>query len=703
MLCKRKPSSEDHFTCLAPEEDVPTDLVRLWVCRAVLGSAFNMVIGHGLKEADSRNSDVAEVRTFLGLPSNPPVSSDEVTIERKRLIALQKKLEKMNDLESGTMYRNLAMLGRRIGFSPLDQRIIAFRASFRLNASLHALLDGVMSNWSVMKLHRTMAEMLAVPFRQIVEALSDSSPLQCSGIIAVHSGVQGLFSEKSGLYYGLIDALIKPHRSLNAMLNCMVSLARPSSLSVDDFPHLQCEVDLAIRFLRALAKTRDRGCNILLYGPPGTGKTELVGAITVALGWSLYDVSSIKRDEVEITAVDRMHRLKVAQNIFQHSRKSAVLFDEIDNAVSEHGSMETKHLIIAIMEETRVPTFWITNHPRKLDDAFKRRFDLVISVDIPPQSVKTRILEKACSGIEVDAEWVQQQAAIQHLTPALITRIADVSRLSCGNDADEFSASFNVLRDQHLKVQGRSVPAGNVTLTMAYDLSSVNASLNVGDMVGSLATVGEARCLFHGLPGSGKTAFAHEMARMIDRPIHQVIGSDLVSPMVGVTEQNIAKAFRRAVDDGAVLLIDEADSFLQSRDQARYSWEVTAVNEFLQQLERFHGVLVCTTNFIDTLDPAAMRRFDAKVEFSALRKEQSLKLFESLCALLGIALDSEALSEAGQRLARLDTITPGDFATVARLVRLSPSRNHSAGVLQALADEQRYKRKSNQRPIGFLH
>ena len=702
MLRKRSKPTDDHVPCADSADDVPADLIRLWVCRAALGSAFNAVLGRGLTDADSRNGDLAEVRALLGLPSSPPETANEVDEEREQLIGLQSQLEQRDDLQNYTMFRNLAMLGRRIGLSPLDQRIIALRASFRLNTALHALLEGMKSNWSVMSLQRALAEMLAVPLRRISDALAETSPLQSSGILMVHKGVQRLFSEKSGVCYGLIDTLIKPHRSIDAMLSCMVSPARPASLSVKDFPHLQYEVDLVLRFLRALAKTKNRGSNILLYGPPGTGKTELVGAITNALGWSLYDVCSTQRNEVEVTAVDRMHRLKVAQYFFQRSRKSAVLFDEIDNAVSEHAGLETRHLIISIMEETRVPTFWITNHPKRLDEAFKRRFDLVISVDSPPQSVKARILEKACCGIAVEPEWLRQQAAIPHLTPALITRIAGVCRLSSGNDGREFASSFSLLRDQHLKVQGRSVPASNEKLTMTYDLSTVNASLDVGEMAGSLSALGEARCLFHGLPGSGKTAFAHEMARMIDRPIHQVIGSDLVSPMVGVTEQNIARAFRRATDDGAVLLIDEADSFLQSREQARYSWEVTAVNEFLQQLERFHGVLVCTTNFIDTLDPAAMRRFDAKVEFCALRKEQSMKLYESLCSLLGIALDAGSLAEAGQRLARLDTITPGDFATVARLIRLSPSRSHRDGVLQALADEQRYKRKTNERPIGFL-
>src|SRR3546814_2838928 len=55
---------------------------------------------------------------------------------------------------------------------------------------------------------------------------------------------------------------------------------------------------------------------------------------------------------------------------------------------------------------------------------------------------------------------------------------------------------------------------------------------------------------------------------------------------VGMTEQNLAGAFERAQQEDAVLLLDEVDSFLQDRRKARQSWEVTAVNEMLTQMER---------------------------------------------------------------------------------------------------------------------
>ena len=75
---------------------------------------------------------------------------------------------------------------------------------------------------------------------------------------------------------------------------------------------------------------------------------------------------------------------------------------------------------------------------------------------------------------------------------------------------------------------------------------------------------------------------------------------------VGQAEKNIARAFRDAEDDGAVLLIDEVDSFLQDRRGAQRSWEVTQVNEMLTQMESFAGVFIASTNLIDGLDPESI-------------------------------------------------------------------------------------------------
>ena len=92
---------------------------------------------------------------------------------------------------------------------------------------------------------------------------------------------------------------------------------------------------------------------------------------------------------------------------------------------------------------------------------------------------------------------------------------------------------------------------------------------------------------------------------------------------VGGSEKNIAKAFKDAVDDKALLLIDEVDSFLQNRQGASRSWEVTSVNEMLTQMEQFPGIFIASTNMMHGLDQAALRRFDLKVRFDYLLPEQA--------------------------------------------------------------------------------
>src|SRR5690606_41138815 len=103
-----------------------------------------------------------------------------------------------------------------------------------------------------------------------------------------------------------------------------------------------------------------------------------------------------------------------------------------------------------------------------------------------------------------------------------------------------------------------------------------------------------------------------------ERRLHVRRGSDLLTPYRGRTEQNLAAAFREARHDRAVLMIDEVDSFLRDRREARHSWEVTGVNEMLTQMETFSGIFIACTNLVAGLDTAAPRRLDIKVRMDYL-------------------------------------------------------------------------------------
>jgi SpoVK/Ycf46/Vps4 family AAA+-type ATPase len=145
--------------------------------------------------------------------------------------------------------------------------------------------------------------------------------------------------------------------------------------------------------------------------------------------------------------------------------------------------------------------------------------------------------------------------------------------------------------------------------------------------------------------------------------------SDLLSMWVGEAEKNIARAFRQAEREGAVLLIDEVDSFLQDRREAAHSWEATLVNEMLTQMESFSGVFIASTNLMRGLDQAALRRFDLKVKFDFLTAGQACELLRRHCVELAVTPPQQ---DQLARLARLQNLAAGDFAAVARQNRFRP-------------------------------
>jgi SpoVK/Ycf46/Vps4 family AAA+-type ATPase len=166
---------------------------------------------------------------------------------------------------------------------------------------------------------------------------------------------------------------------------------------------------------------------------------------------------------------------------------------------------------------------------------------------------------------------------------------------------------------------------------------------------------------------------------------------------VGQTERNIAAAFEEARQDGSILLFDEADSFLRDRSGAIQSWEVTEVNEFLQQLESFPGIVACTTNLWRDIDEAALRRFVFKLELLFPTAAQSAALFR--------AFFPEAFEAAGETavlaaMRELPSLTPGDFAAVARRVRAVRGSRDLDRLVSMLAAEVGVKRQTP-RAVGF--
>ncbi len=173
-----------------------------------------------------------------------------------------------------------------------------------------------------------------------------------------------------------------------------------------------------------------------------------------------------------------------------------------------------------------------------------------------------------------------------------------------------------------------------------------------------------------------------------------------MSKYVGETEQNMAAMFREAETENAILLLDEADSFLQDRRSAQRNHEVSEVNEMLQGMERFRGIFICTTNLMDRIDQAALRRFTFKIQFKPLTQAQRQALFiTEACAGDAMAMPAELAS----RLASLDQLCLGDFAAVKRQAAILDIQMQPAEFLEHLEAEHRIKPEVREsRSMGFM-
>jgi len=148
------------------------------------------------------------------------------------------------------------------------------------------------------------------------------------------------------------------------------------------------------------------------------------------------------------------------------------------------------------------------------------------------------------------------------------------------------------------------------------------------------------------------------LTEYLARPLLVKRASDILSPWVGVAEQNVGELFREAEETGSILLIDEADSFFYSRESAVRSWERTLVNEFLTRMEEFTGILVCITNLPSVLDKAVSRRFHEIVEFRPLSLDGIPLLLSRYYP--DMRFSEEQLFELYTR----GTLTPGDFGSL---------------------------------------
>lgn len=664
---------------------------------------IRIILQHdGLRKNFGQHSWDEDVALPLGLPEKLRDEPDMQQIVRTLLEARWQEIRHKEDDETSFFVqaeKNIDFITARLSFNETEIALFRLAVYLRGEKALREIFDRYnMRDFN--RCNHFIADFLDLSPNNVFCALKNNSKLYLYEFIE-----RGGYCHKVEDYLKWGDALefeqfMHDPLTEQSWLSTCAAASAPPSLQWDDFSHITFLRDSALRYLQHMRDSGQPGANILIYGKPGTGKSEFAALLAEKAAVHPYTVLSQDEDGDCIDGEARLVKFRVAQTLLA-AQRSLLIFDEVEDVFASSAFQRSvagshKAWINDFLSNNPVPTIWISNDVSCMDRAAIRRFDLVIEMPDLPREKKARLLETASAG-RLSADYVQHFSRQPQLLPAVIERGLKVASIVCDDNSDFGGQALHIF-NQTLQAQRHKTIGKLPAAKAAYSLQWVNCDSDLAAISAGLIARPQGRICCYGAPGTGKSAWAQWIAEQAGLPVSLCKGSDLLDKYVGGTEENIAAAFRRADTLGEALIIDEADSFLFARQGADRSWERSMVNEMLTQIEQFDGLLVISTNLMDELDPAVLRRFDLKLKFDWLTAGQAAALAAEHLLLLHLP-PLDAAQQA--RLQQFTSLAPGDFAAIARRHCFAPFTN-AAEWLQALMEECQLKAPHLQkRRIGF--
>ncbi|HKL85550.1 MAG TPA: AAA family ATPase [Treponemataceae bacterium] len=429
--------------------------------------------------------------------------------------------------------------------------------------------------------------------------------------------------------------------------------------------------------------------HILLYGKEGSGKTEFAKALAQQTEKKLYKYHQGKQSHEYHDDLFNLSLITTSTD----SDNAIILIDEADDLLSTSpsgffsflgtGAKSSKSRLNDILDNAKCSIIWIVNRVQQIDASTRRRFSFSVEFkSLAPSAIQNLAREYLSdlnisetlkeSIVSLSGNYGLPASSIRYLHDTISAILEQQDSLNPDTD-DLILARVRLLFESNtrlltgtlpLRIQtgpSYSIDALNITVAPERIIGAVKRAL---ERIENIALDGDVsikkglRFLFHGDSGTGKTELARHIAAELGKPLLIKRASDILSPWVGVAEQNVASVFLEAEESNSILLIDEADSFFYNREKATRSWERTLVNEFLTRMEEFEGILICTTNAPDVLDKAVSRRFHEIVEFQSLTTDG----IETLLARYypDLTFTENHLLD----LFMQGTLTPGDFGSL---------------------------------------
>ncbi|GBQ13182.1 ATPase AAA [Komagataeibacter rhaeticus DSM 16663] len=655
-------------------------------------------IHRGSRDAGALVRCVVQAQPDLGLPDkdlpasprhdgeNPPTAT-----EWKRLGHALEEVRLQHASDRGYVDTWLEELTQATGLGRVASEVLGLAMCYRLNGHFEQLWDDLCENRSrgpflcedIPLLHLLLGQ----EEEAIATALAPDGQLRMSGLMTV---------DEDGDITLLPRLMALMNRRANVVgdiRSLLLGQPRDATLPWEAFAHLGQQAEIAAKLVKAAIAQHATGINILLYGPPGTGKTEFAATLARHIGATLYPVGEADSAGDEPSRHERLADLRCSTRLLRNT-DSILLFDEAEDlftaSLFDPPQSYSRVFFHRLLEQGGTPVIWTANDLDTLGPAIARRMALCIEVRQPGIGVRTRLWQDMAreEKVALAATDAADLARAIPAAPAIFRNALRSTHLAGGDSAMASMIATGIAR----AAAGGQMPMPAQPDVTDYDSTLINADCDLNALTTRLARPGAPRAvslLLSGPPGSGKSAYARHLAARMDMPVLQKRASDLLDKYVGQSEQQIAAAFAEACDSGAFLIIDEADSLLGDRRAAERSWEISQVNEMLTWMEQHPLPFACTTNLVEKLDPASMRRFLFRARFGYLTEQQAAHAFHSF---FGKA------PPAGLRHVR--TLVPSDFALVLRRARLLDEDPMPDELLERLRAET--AGRDGNRRIGFL-
>ena len=689
--------------------DQKSALIRRWIATILLKSDLEGYLAfNGLEPIITRGFDTSSVNKD---------NREDAPFIRAWLKEEHAKCGKESFDEADVFAINTRRIQKSMGLNKVELAVLRFACLVNCYKPLEAATEFGGNCFAEADLCDLLSELLYVPFSLVYSALQPSGLLRQSGLVQTGDGYNQTQHVTRWLRIPDMVAreIFRAQDEDNLLINAFYQVGPKSTLTRRDFPQVS-ELGLLKKYLRAALKEGAVGSNVLLWGAPGTGKTEMARHVAQSLRKRSLEINSIDSNNQALKATDRLDCYRFCQAILARSSNAIVTFDEVEDVLCDgnfsmwgfrSSAKFSKSMINTILETNKTPAIWITNTVDGIDPAYLRRFDFVINLKTPVAGTKKRMALRAFEDLPMQKGVVDRLVRHDAITAAHMKKVSRICQLIGATTASEVShitdkvlnGDLKAVSERPLKIRP-SLVAKRPRIELPYRPDLINCDTDIEHLATNLRSYSSVRICAFGPPGTGKTAWAKHLARKVRRPLLVKRASDILDKFVGETEKNIAAIFKEATTSRSVLMLDEMDSFLPDRTNATRQWEVTQANQFLTAMEEYNGILICSTNLLENLDPATMRRFDFKIHFNYLSGDQALEVGIDLMKTLRVKLKSEDKDELMLGLAGLK-LSHGDFAVLLRRYTALKSRPDIQQLLKDLKWEASF-REEESRPIGFL-